>query len=251
MNPLRRALVFCLASGLFPSARAGRVVRLASGDWPPYLSETLPHHGIASRIVTEAFALQGITVQYGFFPWRRSLLLAQSGEWDGTAVWLKNEERARDFYLSDPVMHAEYVFFHRKDVPFDWKRMRDLAKYRIGISNDYFYGEAFERAMKSGRLNVESVSSDEQNFRKLLGRRIDIFPMDRIAGIAMLRERFTPQEAALLAIHPKPLYRDAMYLLLNRKDPQNRLLMQEFNQGLQRLKASGQVEVYLKEAGRP
>jgi polar amino acid transport system substrate-binding protein len=250
MHRLRRSLVICLASAPFIRVRAQRVVRLASGEWPPFLSQHLPHYGIASRIVTEAFAVQDIRVQYGFFPWRRSLRLAQSGEWDGTALWLKSEARMRDFYFSEPVMHAEYVFFHRKTMPFDWAQITDLVEHRIGISNDYFYGEEFERAVKDGLVNVESVPTDELNFRKLLGGRIDLFPMDRVAGNALLRERFTPEESGLLTFHPSPLYRDAMYLLLSRKRPQNRQLIRTFNAGLEKLRASGKLEAYLKEALR-
>jgi len=40
------------------SIQAADSVRLTNGEWPPYLGEHLPHHGVASRIVAEAFALQ-------------------------------------------------------------------------------------------------------------------------------------------------------------------------------------------------
>ncbi|HYD58843.1 MAG TPA: transporter substrate-binding domain-containing protein [Noviherbaspirillum sp.] len=250
MQRLRRSLVICLASAPFILARAERMVRLAIGEWPPFLSEHLPHYGIGSRIITEAFAAQGLRVQYGFFPWRRSLRLAQSGEWDGTALWLKSEARMRDFYFSEPVMYAEYVFFHRKTMPFDWSQITDLVEYRIGISNDYFYGKEFECAVKAGLVNVESVPKDELNLRKLLHGRIDLFPMDRVAGNALLQERFTPEESRLLTAHPRPLYHDAMYLLLGRKRPQNRQLTRTFNAGLEGLRASGKLEAYLKEALR-
>lgn len=77
---------FFLLVLLLGSAQAAEQVRLTNGEWPPYLGETLPYHGVASRIVAEAFALQGIEVQWEFHPWARSLKMAKQGVRDGSAV---------------------------------------------------------------------------------------------------------------------------------------------------------------------
>ncbi len=53
------------------NVRAAETIRLTNGEWQPYLSKDAPHHGFASHIVTEAFALVGVEVEYGFFPWKR------------------------------------------------------------------------------------------------------------------------------------------------------------------------------------
>ncbi len=57
------------------AAQTSKVIRLTNGEWQPYLSEDTPHHGFASHIVTEAFALVGVEVEYGFFPWSRAMKL--------------------------------------------------------------------------------------------------------------------------------------------------------------------------------
>ena len=70
---------FLLAIGLALSWSAGALaqtrdtIRLTNGDWQPFMSKNGPHHGIASHVVTEAFALVGVEVEYGFFPWKRSI----------------------------------------------------------------------------------------------------------------------------------------------------------------------------------
>ena len=58
--------------GLFSSASAAETIRITNGEWPPFTSERLPDKGPLSRIVAEAFALEGISVEYGYFPWRRA-----------------------------------------------------------------------------------------------------------------------------------------------------------------------------------
>ena len=113
--PYRMLLIlFFWLSGISGFAFAQETIRITNGEWPPYLSEKLKHNGLASRIVREAFELEGIQVVYDFFPWNRSLMLAQTGEWDGTAVWLRSPEREQEFYISDPVVQSTYVFFHLK-----------------------------------------------------------------------------------------------------------------------------------------
>lgn len=223
-------------------------IRVTNGEWPPYLSETLPHYGLASRIISEAFALKGITVEYGFFPWARSLMLAQNGEWDGSAVWFKNAEREKDFYFTDPVIKSDYVFFHLKSYAFDWKEIKDLAGKNIGATIDYDYGDAFTQAEKAGTIAVERVPSDEQNFKKLLAGRIDIFPLDVNVGLAMLRQNFTPEEAAQITYHPLPVRSDFLYLLLSKKVARNEEMAAVFNAGLQELTASGKLQQFIDES---
>lgn len=63
----RLLLVICIVIFSLSSLANSETVRLANGEYPPYCSEHLPHYGIWSHIVTEAFALKGLTVEYEFF----------------------------------------------------------------------------------------------------------------------------------------------------------------------------------------
>lgn len=231
-----------------PTTVSGHVVRLTNGEFAPYLSETLPHYGLASRIVSEAFALQGYQVEYGFFPWARALLLAQTGEWDGSVVWHKTPEREVDFYFSDPVVENRDVFFHLKSYAFEWQAMEDLAGLRIGGTIDYNYGAAFMEAEQAGQITVERIASDEQNFQKLLAGRLDIFPLDLEVGLSLLRERLTPAEAAQITYHPLAVQRSPFSLMLSKKIARNAELMTVFNAGLKALTDSGQVQQFIDEA---
>ena len=58
-------LLFAL---LLPLAATANEVRLTNGEWSPYLGQNLPRHGVASRIVEEAFALEGFRVRWEFYP---------------------------------------------------------------------------------------------------------------------------------------------------------------------------------------
>ncbi|MEX6504146.1 substrate-binding periplasmic protein [Pseudomonas zhanjiangensis] len=240
-------LVILLLSGL----AAAQPIQLTTGEWPPFHGERLPYQGVATRIVSEAFALEGIEVQWQFLPWARALQMAALGQRSGSAVWRRNPERERLFFYSEPILTTQNYLFHRKQLDFDWQTLADLRGLRLGATRGYFYGHAFEQAEAAGLLNVQRINSDEVAFRQLLGGRIDLFPLSRVVALHLLSERFTAAERARLSFHPKPLSSHRQYLLLSRQVEGNAALIQRFNRGLARLQASGKVARYLLEVQQP
>ena len=226
-------LLFAL---LLPLAATANEVRLTNGEWSPYLGQNLPHHGVASRIVEEAFALEGIRVRWEFYPWARAL---------------RSAEREQAFYISDPVVESGYYLFHRKDRPFDWQQVADLAPLRLGGAIDYDYGQAFQQAERESLLKVKRLSSEEQGLRMLLAGRPDAFPMDKVVAFDMLHSQFNREERLRLSFHPLPLRSDSLHLLLSKQVPGNAERMARFNHGLKALEDSCKVSQYLLEIQQP
>ncbi len=233
-------LIFCFCS----SVNAEQVVRLTTGEWPPYLSKEAPHSGIAACIVTAAFAAAGIKTQFGWFPWKRAFQFAGREKWGGSIIWSRSPEREKDFLYSDPVIEVSDVFFHLKSYPFDWKSWADLKGIKIGVTTGYLYGEAFQQAQNSGLIKVFRVTTDLQNLKKLLKKRIDVFVVAQDVGYELLRKHFSSQQAQLFTSHPKPV-RPSManlHLLLSKRNPDHKNLMAVFNKGLKEIKQNGKFD---------
>ena len=249
-----RLVTICLGVGLWlggaATGLAQETIRLASGEWAPYQSEHLKHNGLASRIVTQAFAQEGVKVEYGYFPWARSYEFAKTGEWDGTFLWFDTPERRAFFHISEPVLDIEYVFFHLKRRDFDWREIGDLKALKIGATLEYSYGEAFKQAEAEGQLKVERVATDELNFKKLLKGRIHIFPNEIESGYAMLRKLFTPEQVALFTHHPLPVRADPHHVLFPKALERSELMLERFNRGLKKLQESGEIARYKAEMRR-
>jgi len=232
------------------------LVRRCTGDGPPDKRQLaalyvprIETRGLARRIVTEAFALAGIQVEYGWFPWKRAYLYAQKGKWDGSLGWIQFPERTNDFYFSGPVFSGEMVFFHLKTYGFDWATMADLKGIQIGATIGYFaYSKTFLQAEKNGDINVTRVSSDIQIFRKLLFGGIQIFPSNKVVGYDILYRKFKPETASLVTHHSTPVQRPHYHLILSKTNPENEELVNLFNRGLNRLKASGRYDQYVIDA---
>jgi len=234
-----------------PTARAEETIHITNGEWEPYLSEYCPHYGLYSHIVTESFLLVGIKVKYDFFPWGRALLEAQDGEnYQGSIAWSHNEARAKLFEYSDAVATRFNVFFHRKELVFDWNTMKDIEPYRVGVTRGYYYETEFNAALDKGRFKVNVVTQDEQNIQMLLLNRIDIWPNEVVVGRAQIRNTLTSEQAALLTYHPKRLGKGGYHLIVAKNYSGRKSLIVRFNKGLKQLKASGRYDKYMTDAER-
>lgn len=222
-------------------------IRLGIDEFPPHISKDLPYYGFLPRIISESFAFSDISVEYVFVPWRRAIIRAEKGDLDGTPAWFKTPEREEVFYISAPLIDDSQSFFYLKDAPFDWQTIDDLKGITIGATLGYDYGEDFAIAENSESIKVERVSTDLQNFQKLITKRIVVFPMNTFAGYAILQKEFPVEIAEQVTHHRLPLRAKPLYLLLSKNVENNERLIMLFDEGLDKLHKSGKYSQYMDE----
>ena len=246
MKPYIFIMGIILSMGLHHASEAEEVVRLSNVEWPPYFSAALEHDGIGSRIIAEAFALEGIRVEYTYLPAKRALFMAQEGNFDGAVSWQMNAEREPYFYASETLWEVPWVFFHLTSYSFDWTTFDDLKHVRIGGTLEYMYSEEFLRAEQMKKILVDRVPSDDLNLKKLQAGRIDIFPQVLDIGYYQLRELFDADTVNLFTHHPRPLSTHKDQLLLSKKNPRSQALLDIFNRGFRKLQESGKYDAYFE-----
>ena len=223
-------------------------VTVSNGEWAPFLSEHLPYGGVATRIVTAAFAAAGVDVEYRWYgdSWERAKRDAEHGQVDFSAVWYRNEDRARKFLFTDSVIDVAIVFFYHKDSPFDWDDFDTIAPDEvIGVTRGYSYTAEFDAAKQAGMFTHEVADRDILNFRKLLRRRIDAFVIGELVGHDILMQNFSPAEVATLSVHPKKISGAPMYVIMSKNHPRAQTLLARFNEGLRLLRDSGEYDAIL------
>jgi polar amino acid transport system substrate-binding protein len=232
------------------SVPQNRIIRLANGNWPPYNGEDLPNYGFDTRVITESFALEGIGVEYIFLPWARGYNMSAGGKLDGAVSWADVPEfREKHFMSEEPTSVQEWVFFYRKDNPLNWKTMDDLAGKIIGITVGYAYNDVFNDIKKKNTVTFLESSNDKSNFRMLLAKRIDAFPMVREVGNSLLKSIFKPDEREQILSSSKPLIKYLPHLALSKAIPQNEQIMILFNRGFKKLKKSGRYAQIMRDCG--
>lgn len=238
--------VILLTSSL--SLPAQEPVRIAIGEWPPYLAKNLPHYGVAAHIVKEAFQAGGLDVEFQFLPWGRVLVYVEGGRFDTSILWVETEERAKTLLFSDVVMEGEAVFFYNVENPLKWQTYQDLGDKRFGglISASYPW---FEAAKAQGiDMDMELVTDEHQNFSKLISGRIDAFSLDKLVGLHLLQQNF-PARRSEIDHDPTPI-ESWPYRLIFTKSPRGEELVEAFNKGLAIIKEQGLIETYLDDVGR-
>ncbi|MFC4160982.1 substrate-binding periplasmic protein [Chitinimonas lacunae] len=229
--------LLCLLLGCLAWVQAEEI-RLANGEWQPYLSETLPHYGFASRIVTAAFERVGVTVRYEFYPWARAQSMVEQGTIAGSVVWSRTPERLRFAFFSDPVITDEEVLFHLKEKPLQWQQFSDLRGLTMATPLGSKLG-VWEVPIREGLVINLSALNVETGMKMLLAGRIDFFPLARTVGYQTLRAHFTPAERERIVHATKVAEQIDYRLMLSRQVPGNRALLERFNEGLGQLRRSG------------
>ncbi|HWT99676.1 MAG TPA: transporter substrate-binding domain-containing protein [Terriglobales bacterium] len=223
-------------------ASAAEIVKLGIGDWPPYFGQDLKHGGCFAYIVSQAFAAAGYQVAYSYLPWKRALAEAEAGTLDGSPGWKATDERRAHFLFSDAVITSTSVFFYRKETPFSWSTLADLAGKRIGVTAGYSYGADFDAAVADKRLTVDTAKDDATALKMLVMRRVDLVVMNRDVGLDILHRRLYPESAALVGYDRKPIDSQPSYLAIAKSSPRANTLIADFNRGLAKLRSDGVLE---------
>jgi polar amino acid transport system substrate-binding protein len=223
-----------------PLVQAERVVRIGTGDWVPYVDQHREDAGALARLISAVFAEAGYRVEYIFYPWDRNVLMLQQGALDAIMPYSCSPMRLDYGVCSEPLVRGEVVLFHRKDQPFDWKRIEDLKPYRIGTTLGYSYGTQFDGALQDGLLRIEQNSKEDTAFRLLELKRIDLHPQDRAVGYSMLRRLFPGEQA--ITHHPRYLNTESLRLLFRKDDPAAEELLRRFNEELARFAQRGELK---------
>lgn len=229
------------------SATEKPLLRISAGEWPPYLSAKLEHQGPVAHLIRDLLAEEGYRVEFSFLPWPRAYAEAAAGRYDATAVWMHKNEREAEFIFSEPLLDEQFVFFHLKSQPFDWQRFDDLSGMILGGGLEYSYGPAFDAFLAEGKVRIERVSSDRQNFEKLLKERVVLYPQERNVGYAALRSEFAKEDVERITHHPKPLLINLSYLMLPKRLEQSEALRERFNARLQRFREEGRYQQYFDD----
>lgn len=247
LGTFRTALtaVSCATALTFTATANAETVRLANGDWAPYMAENLKEAGVISDIVKKAYAKTGHNVEYTFLPWKRGFEMAKNAELDGSIVWSKTAEREADFLYSEPVVDLQTVFFITNSSNFNWNTVDDLKGKKIGGVIGYSYG--LEDAEKAGTVNINRIASPENNYKKLTNNRLDAVAEDRDAGMEIVHTLGIKDQ---VKIHPKPVKSRSYHLIISKKAANAQAKIDAFNQGLSELKSSGDYQTMLDASSR-
>lgn len=217
-------------------------VTLTIHDYPPFMGQQLPHGGLLTRLVREAFKLGDVEVTLENVSSNRAITGIVKGFYDGGFGWAHTAERDRSLlYSSNSIYTFRMVFFQRRGAQIAWRSLADLSRYQIGATLGDFYSAEFSRLKDGGTLHVQEAASDAYNMRKLVVGRVDLFPMELEAGKYLIEASLTPAQQLSLEAQENVFSAVPTYLVLRRDLPHAQELIERFDRGYRQLADSGQL----------
>lgn len=141
----------------------------------PITSPTVnnPSGGEASRFVKLLLEEAGIDYQLHILPWRRSYLKVQTHPNTMIYPMARTPTREDQFHWVGELLPIQYYLYRLKTrTDIKMETLADARNYKIGVVNYY---AMHEYLLDKNIHSVEPVNSSEQNIKKLLLGRIDLF----------------------------------------------------------------------------
>ena len=235
-----RLLLACVAIG-GPTAWAADTppIPLVTGEWPPYTGKSVEGEGVVVEIVRAVFQRMGRQPHIEFYPWKRCEAYVQHGLAWATFPYAITAQRLANFRFSDPIIEGKEVWFYygEKMKSVKYEDLTDLRPYKIGAVSGYWYGDSFREA----GLSVDETSEDIAGLRKLRAGRIDLFPMNELAGIWLINTVFAHDQHSF-GMLTKPLGLNRNALMVSKSYPDSDALLEDFNSALRTVREDGTDE---------
>ncbi len=222
-------------------------VRLVTLDWPPYVGQTLPAQGYASEVMQRAFAASGQTVEIRFAPWARALRMVRNGEVDGLFPEYYDPQQRPSLSFSQAFPGGPVGLYARKDSHFTLVHnpqtdpsaaVAELKGKTLGLVRGYINHPTLDA---SELFQRDLAVSDEQNLAKLFRGGVDLIFIDFFVARYWIARRYPWFAEELVAIEPA-FENKTLHLVTMKDQARGQAVLKSFDQGLQKLKDSGELD---------
>ncbi|WP_394561246.1 substrate-binding periplasmic protein [Aquipseudomonas alcaligenes] len=237
--------------GLAPQVRAETLV-IAADLWCPInCAPDAPQPGIFVELARDIFAESGITVRYEIRNWARVLQQVRHGEINA-AVGAGREDAPDFLFTATPVAMSRNCFYTQLDSQWRFTGVDSLASVRLGVINDYSYGEQLNAYVAAQRGNVDRVqvaaggAALDLNLTKLDHGRIDALIENSWVIQAHLADLGRVGELREAGCREPDV---PIYLAFSPGREDSARYAEIFERGLQRYRADGRLQTLLESYG--
>lgn len=232
-------------------AAGGTAIPFAIGEWSPYTGSDLTGNGMAAEIVSAACNAVGLQAQFDHLPWKRAESVVAFGSHFGTFPFRTTEARKRVHWFSAPIFSSHFSMVMMKDSDslrhLRISRREDLKGHRAGIVSGT---EWVRTVLEKIGVDIEEAPTAEDNFRKLAAGRIDVY-IDDEAVIRRALADTAPASPDSVVMLDEPFSDDQdFHIMVSRTFPDSGHLLARVNEGIEKIKRSGEYQRILKRYER-
>ncbi len=223
-----------ITDGFGTTTPSTKTVSMACNHFPPLKIENgdLNMPGADIEVLSTTFALSSIQVKTTFFPWKRALVLAQNGKYDGLCSCSYTKDRENDFYFSNEIgQNSIGIYTLKKEQPGSLKKLKGKS---IGVVRGY----NLEEELKKYQVKIVAGASDINLLKMLKAKRIDA-----VYSYKTVIAELAKSNPFISELYFHEVYAAPYFTCFSKKIKNGKSLLNIFNKNLETIKEDG---TYLK-----
>lgn len=223
---------------------------LGMDAWEPYQYMTVGHTpaGLDVELVQAVTKSMNCKLSVVQGSWLELLSMLREGDIDFVLGASKTEDRESFAYFSEPYRQERFQLYVRadqKDLAFDDLRAFVTAGHKVGVVNEYFYGDEVATIYADEALRDKLVGAliSELNMARLLDEEIDGLLEDSFVGASILRRKGLDK---YIQPHNISLGNADVFVMFS-KASINEQQVQQFNQALAKLRSNGAYDKLMEK----
>ena len=216
-------------------------IQLASGEWAPYTSATLPEFGVVSAVVTRVLGNMGYQSDYQFMPWASAENIASRDENSagirGAFPFINPDEstdtrshRSQQFYFSDSLMEVrQAIFYDRRHNPNAAliERENQLSQHQVIRIDGYEYPAAVASFINYAP-DIAVASDTAEAIEILTSNKQPLVVIEALEVGRQLIESKYPSLLPFIRVAPLQV-EQSVHLMLGKRNPDNLAFKRKFD----------------------
>lgn len=223
---------------------------LGMDAWEPYQYMTVGHTpaGLDVELVQAVTKSMNCKLSVVQGSWLELLSMLREGDIDFVLGASKTEDRESFAYFSEPYRQERFQLYVRadqKDLAFDDLRAFVTAGHKVGVVNEYFYGDEVATIYADEALRDKLVGAliSELNMARLLDEEIDGLLEDSFVGASILRRKGLDK---YIQPHNISLGNADVFVMFSKASVDEQQV-QQFNQALAKLRSNGAYDKLMEK----
>jgi polar amino acid transport system substrate-binding protein len=245
-----RLVLFLFSLSTFNSLHA-EVITMRTDLWCPYACDPKSvRPGFMVEIAREVFQKHHHTINYDVMNWPRAVADVKSGKYDALVGCSKTD--VKGFVIPKiPTGIMESYYWTLKADPWFYKGMDSLKSKKIGVINDYTYGEAVDSLIQKKNPAFVEVSGQDPLIRLIHMtefKRIDGFVENPLVLYYNL-ENIKKDKTIFKISSPDMASDPDLFIAFSPLNPKSKEYARILDEGMVEMRRSGKLKLILAKYG--
>lgn len=243
-------LIVCLFLLCSFSAHS-ETISMRSDEWCPYACDPKSSKpGFMVEIAKEAFAKYGHKVNYEVMNWPRALVEVKNGKYN--AVIGASRSDVEGFVIPQiPTGVLINYYWTLKENKWEYKGESSLKGIKVGVINNYSYGDEIDHLVKGKHLSFKEVSGESPLLRLIQmteSKRLDAF-VENPFVLEYNLNKLKKNKSLFKVASPNIANDSNLFIAFSPANPKSKEYARLLDRGVVELRKSGRLKAILAKYG--